>query len=163
MSRQIIELETILTAMITEHRKLLSFLEAQQQAMTACDLKAMDQTAVAAEACRLRVVGLEQRRRKAVALVAAELKIAGDVTIGRIAELCPQRAFSLLKLRAELKSLAEQVKSRSHIAGRVAGAVLGHLNTVLRLMSGAAGKAGLYNQRGTPRLNGRMGRIEAVG
>lgn len=163
MSRQISELETILGQMIVEHRKLLGFLETQQLAMKHCDLKKMDDTATQAEACRMRLLGLEQKRRLTVMQIATLLKLGSEVTLGKIAAAHPPRAQALLTLRAELRGLAEQVRTRSYIAGRVAGAVLGHLNTVVRLVAGAVGKAGLYNKRGVPRMANRIGVMNAVG
>jgi hypothetical protein len=163
MSRQASELETILQQLIVDHRKLLALLVAQQNSMKLCDLKKMDETTNQAEACRLRIINLEQRRRLICGQIAVQMKIPGELTIGKIAAAFPPRAEILMKLRAELKSVAEQVRTRSYIAGRVAGAVLGHLNTVVRLISGAVGKAGVYTKRGVPRMTNRIGVMEAVG
>ncbi|HWE04354.1 MAG TPA: flagellar export chaperone FlgN [Tepidisphaeraceae bacterium] len=163
MSRQVSELETILQQLIAEHRKLLVFLQTQQVSMKLCDLKKMDDTAIGAEACRLRIVSADQRRRLICGQIAAQMKFQGALTIAHIAAAFPARAETLMKLRAELKSVAEQVKTKSYIAGRVAGAVLGHLNTVVRLVSGAVGKAGVYTKRGVPRMTNRIGVMEAVG
>jgi len=163
MSRQISELESILSQMIVEHKKLLDHLTTQQAAMTTCDLKKMDESRTLAEACRLRILGLDQRRRVVVGQIAVQLKLGADVTLGQIAASYPPRAQALLALRRDLKAAAEQVKARAYIAGRVAGAVLGHLNTVVRLIAGAVGKAGLYNKRGVPRIANRIGVMERVG
>ena len=163
MSRQVSELEMILQQLIVDHRKLLVFLHTQQNVMKLCDLKKMDETTNQAEACRLRIVNLEQRRRLVCGQIAAQMKFQGELTIGKIADAFPSRAEALMKLRTELKSVAEQVRTRSYIAGRVAGAVLGHLNTVVRLVSGAVGKAGVYTKRGVPRMTSRLGVMEAVG
>jgi hypothetical protein len=163
MSRQISELETVLQQMVVEHRKLLGLLETQQAAMKTCDLKVMDTCAVQQEACRLRIAGLEQRRRLTSAAVSRELKLPGEVTLRKLAAVYPPRAAALLKLREELKQVAEAVRTRAYISGRVANAVLGHLNTVVRLVAGAVEKAGLYNKRGVPRMTNRIGVMEAVG
>jgi flagellar biosynthesis/type III secretory pathway chaperone len=163
MSRQISELETILQQMIAEHRKLLGLLDTQQAAMKICDLKKMDEMSVTQEACRLRIAGLEQRRKIVVAMIGKELRLAGDVTLRVIAAAYPPRADALTKLRTELKDVAEKVRTHCYISGRVANAVLGHLNTVVRLLAGAVEKAGLYNKRGVPRVSNRIGVMEAVG
>lgn len=163
MSRQISELETVLQQLIVEHRKLLGLLDTQQAAMKTCDLKVMDVCGVQQEACRLRITALEQRRRNTSALISKELKLPGDVTLRSLAAVYPPRAAALLKLREELKSVTEQVRNRAFICGRIANAVLGHLNTVVRLIAGAVEKAGLYNKRGVPRLSNRIGVMEAVG
>ena len=49
------------------------------------------------------------------------------------------------------------------MAGRLASAVLGHLNTVVRLLAGAVEKAGLYTKQGIPQVSARIGVMEAVG
>jgi hypothetical protein len=149
--------------MIAEHRKMLGYLQTQQEAMKHCDLKAMDELGQVQEACRLRLTSLEARRRAVVTLIARDLKIAGDVTLRNLAVAYPPRAQALLALRTELKVVTEQVRTRAHICGRVANAVLGHLNTVVRLVAGAVEKAGLYNKRGVPRVSNRIGVMEAVG
>ena len=69
----------------------------------------------------------------------------------------------LLKLRDELKKTIEQIQTRTHIAGRFAGAVLGHLNTVVRLIAGAVERAGIYTKNGVPQVSNRIGVMEAVG
>ena len=59
-------LEMVLQQLIVEHRKLLGHLEAQQAAMKAMDLDAMDAAANLQEASRLRIAGLEVKRRELV-------------------------------------------------------------------------------------------------
>ena len=163
MSRQISELETILQSMIGEYRKLLVILETQQQAMKHCDLKVMDEAGTAGESCRMRIAGLETRRRLVLGHIAHEAKISGDATLRKLASLYPARADALLKLRDELKTVTDQMRARLYISNRVASAVLGHLNTVVSLVAGVVGKAGLYNKRGVPRMANRIGVMEAVG
>lgn len=163
MSRQIGELEIILQQMIVEQKKLSGWLEKQQAAMTVCDVKKMDDARHAAEAVRVRLLGLESRRRIAVAQIAAVLKLPSDPTLARIAAAFPQRSAELSKLRQELKGVTEQVKTRTYVATRVAGAVLGHLNVVVRLIAGAGRKQQVYTRGGMTRPPGRVGVIEAVG
>ena len=45
----------------------------------------------------------------------------------------------------------------------LAGAVLGHLNTVVRLIAGAVERAGIYTKSGVPQVSNRIGVMEAVG
>ena len=161
--RQISELETVLQQLVAEHRKLLSYLEAHQAAMKRFDLKAMDDAAKLQEDCRMRIAMHENRRKAIVAALAKLLRLEGTVTISQLAALHPPKAESLMKLRGELRGLAEAVRTRAHVAGRVAGAVLGHLNTVVRLLAGAVEKAGLYTKQGIPQVSPRIGVMEAVG
>ena len=163
MSRLLPELENVLRLLIDEHRRLLAHLEAQQAAMKAFDLKALDDARNQQEASRLRVTSLENRRRATVVLVARALRVdAQTLTVTRLAELQPAAAKSLLKLRDELRAIASQVATRTHVAGRLASAVLGHLNTVVRLLAGAVEKTGVYTKQGVPRVAGRIGVMEAV-
>ena len=164
MSRLLPELENILQALVAEHRRLLAHLEGQQAAMKAFDLKALDDSRNQQEACRLRVATLENKRRAVVALIAKTLRVDGQtLTLTRLAELQPASRNSLLKLRDELRDLAARITARTHVAGRLAGAVLGHLNTVVRLLAGAVEKAGIYTKHGVPQVSTRIGMMEAVG
>jgi hypothetical protein len=58
--------------------------------------------------------------------------------------------------------LAWKIAENTHVAGRVTGAFLGHLNTAVRLISGAVQHAGVYTKYGTPRVSQRIGVMEAV-
>ena len=163
MSRLLPELESVLRALADEHRRLLAHVEAQQAAMKTIDLKAMDEARNQQEASRLRVAALETKRRTVVAHIARGLKLDGRVTLSQIADLHPPRRDALLAVRDEIKTLATSIAARSHVAGRLATAVLGHLNTVVRLLAGAVEKAGLYTKHGVPRVSTRIGVMEAVG
>jgi flagellar FlgN protein len=163
MSRLLPELENVLQLLVAEHRRLLAHLESQQAAMKAFDLKALDDSRNQQEASRLRVAAMETKRRTVVAHLAKSLKLDGNVTLTRLADLHPPRRDVLLALRAEIKGLAQAIGARTHVAGRLAGAVLGHLNTVVRLLAGAVEKAGIYTKHGVPSVSSRIGVMEAVG
>jgi hypothetical protein len=163
MSRLLFDLESILQQLIVEHRKLLKHLDAHQNAMKTMALDEMDKCANQQEASRLRISALDNTRRIIVQQVAQQHRITGDMTIERLATVFPQRRDSLLKLRDELKKTIMEIQARTHIAGRLAGAVLGHLNTVVRLIAGAVERAGIYNKSGVPQMSNRIGVMEAVG
>ena len=164
MSRQISELEGLLGQLIVEHRKLLGQLEAQLAAMKALDMKAIDAAVNQQEASRLRIATLENRRRMLVGQIAKLMRIQhGPVTVQRLAELHPPRKDVLLKLRSELREVIGQISTRTTVVSRLAGAVLGHLNTVVRLMAGAVEQAGVYTKQGVPRVAPRIGVMDAVG
>ena len=163
MSRLLPELENLLRALADEHRRLLACVEAQQAAMKVFDLKAMDDARNQQEASRLRIAALETKRRTVVVHIAKGLKIDGKPTLSMLADLYPQRRAALLALRNEIKDLAEKIATRTHVAGRLSAAVLGHLNTVVRLLAGAVEKAGLYTKHGVPSVSSRIGMMEAVG
>jgi hypothetical protein len=163
MSRLLPELENILRSLADEHRRLLTHVESQQEAMKSFNLKALDDARNQQEASRLRVLGLEARRRLVVGQIAKGLKLEGNLTITRLADLHPARRDALLKVRDEIKTLARAIETRMHVAGRLSSAVLGHLNTVVRLLAGAVEKAGLYTKHGVPRVSSRIGVMEAIG
>jgi hypothetical protein len=163
MSRQVLELETLLVQLIDEHRKLLVHVERHQAAMKTLDLKAMDDAVRLQEATRLRIANLDVRRRQTVIMIGRAHRMAGAPSLPDIAAMYPPSAAKLNKLRDELKAAIQKVQNRSHVAGRLASAVLGHLNTVVRLLAGAVEKAGLYTKQGVPQVSSRIGVMEAVG
>src|SRR5947208_10847532 len=163
MSRQVFELETLLAQLIDEHKKLVGHLDRQQAAMRAFDLKTMDEVVRLGEATRLRIAGMESKRRALITAIARAHRMSQMPTLPDIATMYPPSAPKLLKLRDELKSAIQSVQKRSNIAGKVASAVLGHLNTVVRLLAGAVEKAGLYTKQGIPQVSSRIGVMEAVG
>jgi hypothetical protein len=163
MSRHISDLHAILAQLIAQHRKLLELLDAQHAAMKAFDLGAMADLMPRQEMTRLCIGDLENKRRSLMRQIAAAHKLPEEPRLARMAELFPQHAQALLKVRSELRDLAGQIAQRSQLSGRLASAVLGHLNTVVRLLAGAAQRAGLYTQRGIPRIGSRIGVMDAVG
>jgi hypothetical protein len=163
MSRLIFDLESVLQQLIVEHRKLLKHVEAHQNAMKTMALDEIDKAASQQEASRLRIGSLETMRRAVVLQITQQHKLSGEVTITRLAQLFPQRGEALVKLREELKKTIMQIQAKTHIAGRLAGAVLGHLNTVVRLIAGAVERAGIYTKAGVPQVSNRIGMMEAVG
>jgi hypothetical protein len=164
MSRPLAELENILRLLVAEHRKLLTHVEAQQAAMRAMDLKALDAAMNQQEAARLRIATIENRRRGAVVQIARAARIdPTGLTLTKLAALYPPQSQPLLALRDELKEVAAAIGTRTQVSGRLAGALLGHLNTVVRLLAGAVEKAGLYSKHGVPQVSSRIGVMEAVG
>ena len=163
MSSQVSELETLLRQMIADHHRLLSLVEKHAAAMKVFDLKAMAEQGRQQEALRMRIATAEVRRRLLVQQIARGANMQGEPTLRKLVAQFPQRAEALLALRAELKEVVETTASRTKISGKVASAVLGHLNTVVRLLTGAAERAGLYTKQGIPRASGRIGMMERVG
>jgi hypothetical protein len=163
MSRQLSELQTILTQLTAEHRKLLSQVESQHAAMKKLDITAMGDVLNAQEMTRLRINSLETRRKAQIRQLATSLRLTEQPTLSALAEMFPQQAGGLNKARLELRELIAKVSQRTGRSSRLAGAVLGHLNTAMRLLAAAVERAGLYTRRGVPRLASRIGVMEAVG
>ena len=164
MSRQVFELEQVLQAMIDEHTKLLAHVDRHQAAMRTLDHKTMDDLVRLQESARLRIATLETKRRTLIQMIARSHRMTQtNLTVSDIANLYPPSAPKLNKLRSDLRALIEQLQSKTQIAGRLASAVLGHLNTVVRLLAGAVEKAGVYTKAGVPQVSTRIGVMEAVG
>ncbi len=149
--------------MISEHVKLAKHLDAHQAAMRKMDMRAMDDASKLEEGARLRIGTLESRRRVLVNQLAAMHGIAGKATIIALADAIPDSKAKLLGLRDELKAVVQHTAARATIAGRLAVAIAGHLNTAVRLIAGAVEQAGLYTKYGVPKVSNRIGVIEAVG
>jgi hypothetical protein len=163
MSRLVLDLENVLQLLIEEHKRMLAHVAAQQTAMKALQLEAMQEAAQRQEASRLRIASLETRRKTLVIQIAKASRLSANITLKDLAAHFPQNAGALLAAREELKRLMQQVADRTHIAGRLAAAVLGHLNTAMRLFAGAVGQNGTYTKTGAPRVAQRIGVMDAVG
>ena len=163
MTRQMSDLETLLQHLIAEHRKLIDAMNEQQSAMKRLNLPEMEAAMAEQESLRLRIGSLDLRRRSLVQQVALAMKLAGEPSLQRIASADKQRGPALLKLRDELREVMLEAQSRTHIVGKLAGAVLGHLNTVVRAIAGTVEQAGVYNRSGLPQMSARIGAMEAVG
>ena len=74
----------------------------------------------------------------------------------------PPAKASLLKRRDELKLVTGVISRKTVVSGKIAGALLGHLNTVVRLVAGAVQGAAVYTRQGTHKVNARIGGLEAV-
>lgn len=163
MSAPIAELEKLLTMLLAEHRTLLAAVTAHQDAMRSFRFDDLTGAQDAIEASRTRIVMAEARRRVTVQQIVRLHKLPATASLTQIAEVAPQHKQSLLKLRDELKLLAGQITRKTTVSSKVAGALLGHLNTVVRLVAGAVQQAAVYTKQGMPTVSARIGVMEAVG
>jgi flagellar biosynthesis/type III secretory pathway chaperone len=164
MSRQLADLEQTLAYLVAEHRKLLEQIEAQQLAMRELKPELIENITNRQETTRMRIATLDVRRRTLTQQIGKLVRIPGnEPTITQLAQAFPQRAQKLYGMRNELRDLATAIQARNTIASRLASAVLGHLNTAVRVIAGAVEQAGVYTKNGTPRVSARIGAIEAVG
>lgn len=163
MSRQVLELETILQQMLLEHRKLLKHVDAHAAAMKAFDVKAMDDAGNQQEAIRLRIAQMENRRQAVMVQLARIHRVETLPTMSDVVRFYPQQSAGLIRTRHELNAVIAQLKARMHVTGKVATAVLGHLNTVVRILAGAVAGAGLYTKQGVPKVAPRIGAMNAIG
>jgi hypothetical protein len=162
MSRPLDELMNILGLLIQEYRKLLVEAERHQTAIRAVDVAVMENSRCRQEAIRQKIAALEARRRSTTDQLAAAHR-GVPLTLTKLADLYPNSRGRLLAQRDELREVIGQIRQHTHMGGRVAGAVLRHLNSVVRLISGAVQQAGVYTKQGVPKISARIGVIEAVG
>jgi hypothetical protein len=162
MSRQLAELESVLSSLIAEQKRLLTEVDRHQDAIKTMNSGEIESSQAAQEVIRARIAGLDGRRALLASQLGSPHKVSSP-TLTKLAELYPQARARLLAQRDELRDLIVQVQQRNQVAGRVAGAMLRHLNTVVRLLAGAMQQAGVYTKRGLPKMAPRIGVIEAVG
>ena len=163
MSRQVQEIETVLRKLIEEHRALLAQVESQQVAMRAGRSEDIEQATHQQEATRRRIAVLDARRRQLALAIGAAMRMPAEPSVTRLAELFPARSQALLTLRDELRAAMEDLATRMHVVARLTSALLGHLNSAVRMIAGAVEQAGVYTKSGAPQLSARIGAMEAVG
>jgi hypothetical protein len=115
------------------------------------------------QASRNRILALEQQRKSLMLQISKQNKISVESKLPELAEMFPQRSAALMKLRNDLNAVVTETSRRSFVAGKLAGAVLGHLNTAVRILARGVGDVGVYNNRGVPRIAKRLGRMEMTG
>ncbi|MGC4030397.1 MAG: flagellar export chaperone FlgN [Tepidisphaeraceae bacterium] len=162
MSPTIVELEKLLALLVTEHRALSAAADVYQKALRTFDLQQINAGADAVEACRAKIVMFENRRRHQTLLVARTHKLANDVTISQIAQAVPAHRVNLVKYRDELRKLTAEITAKNSVSAKVATAMMGHLNSVVRMVSGAVRQAAVYTRYGQHTVAARVGVMEAV-
>jgi hypothetical protein len=163
MSRLVQDLEVLLDQLIIEHRKLLQYVDAHQAAMKQMDLSAMEQSRAQQEACRLRIRNIDGRRKNTVQQLMKVHKLTAEPTLSQIAELHPPLSQSLIAKRDTLRKIAGDLALRTNVSSKLAGAVLGHLNTAVKFIASAVQNAGVYTKTGIHKVAPRIGALEAVG
>jgi hypothetical protein len=163
MSRLISELEQTIGQIVSEHAKLNTLLDQHHDALKSMCTDDIERLTHQQDAVRIRIAQLDQRRRAQGESMARTLKIDGELTLSRLAQVFPARAQSLLALKDKLTALVVDIDRKTTITGRLTSAVLGHLNTVVRLIAGAVEQAGVYTRDGNPKISNRIGSLEAIG
>ncbi len=162
MSVPIAELEKLLTLIVAEHRVLSDAVQAHQNAMRTFKVDQLATAQAALELSRTKLLGYEAKRRIVIQQIARLHKIPVTASLQQIADAAPQYRKNLLKLRDELKLITGQISRKTTISSKVAGAMLGHLNTVVRVVAGAVQQAAVYTKQGMPTVSARIGVMEAV-
>ena len=162
MSAPIAELEKLLVQIIAEHAALLGGLHLHVEAMKSFKIADVSAATDIVEASRVRIVMFESRRRALLQQIARTYKLPAAATLRQIADAAPEHRVSLMKHRAELQAITQEISNKTTVSSRVAGALLGHLNTVVRIVAGAMQQRTLYTKQGMT-VTSRIGMIEAVG
>ena len=162
MSPTIVELEKLLALLVTEHRALSAAADVYQAALRTFDLEQINAGADAVETSRAKIVMFENRRRHQTLLVARTHKLASDETITQIADAVPAHRINLLKHRDALRTLTAEIAAKNSVSAKVAAAMMGHLNSVVRMVSGAVRQAAVYTRYGQHTVAARVGVMEAV-
>ncbi len=163
MSAHIVELEKLLTSIIAEHRVLSDAIQAHQDAMRTFKVDALAVAQQAIESSRTRLLSFEARRRVTVQQIARVHRLPADPSLMQIADVAPPVSRkNLMKLRDDLRAITEQVARKTTVSAKVAGSLLGHLNTVVRVVAGAVQQAAVYTKQGMPTVSARIGVMEAV-
>lgn len=143
--------------------ELTRVLEQQHDAMKILDTAAMDRLGRRQEQLHRRAMQLECERRDVVAKLAVQAGLKGDITLRDLAEAYattqPERRERLLELRDKLRKQSASAAKRGRSAARVAGSVLGSINSALRLLT----RSCLYTRNGDFTLPPRRPRMETVG
>jgi len=163
MSAPIAELEKLLSQTVAEHWKLLGGLHEHVEAMKAFRIDAVSAAGDIVEGSRVRIVMLESRRKNILLQIARLYKIPATATLKQIADAAPEHRAILMKRRDELREVTSEIAAKTNVSSRVAGALLGHLNTVVRIVAGAMQQRTGYTKQGTRAVHSRIGMIEAVG
>ena len=137
MPPQLAQLARALSDLTAAHRDLAAALDAQHDAMRRLDTEAMNGLARRQESIHRRILRLEQERRKLVAALARAARLPPDASLAQIAAAHPEHADALMALRAELRARTTDAAAKTRTCARVAGSVLAHLNSSLRLLTGA--------------------------
>ena len=156
------DLETLLKEQTTAYRDLAGLLDEGRAAMS--DLRLGDLTKLTERQLnhRDRLVALERRRVALTRRLAGPGKNAAELTVAKLAERYPQRRKVLLALRDQLKAATRDAQHRSKLAGGVAGGVLGHLSTAVRLIDEVSGLRPTYDGEGGQVRLRRRAAVEAV-
>lgn len=162
MSAPIVELEKLLTLLVRDHQELADAMQQHQQAMRNLRSDLLTSARTQIESCRNRILAHETRRRVVVQQIIRLHRLQPNPSLQQLAEVVPAYRDRLLKLREELTRLTAQIGRQNTISARLAGAMLGHLNTVVRIVSGAVQQASVYTKQGMPTVASRVGVMEAV-
>ncbi len=141
------DLEKLLAEQVRAYRGLAELLDEHRAALADMDLARVLKLTKDHAKRREELVRLDRRRQ------AMLTRLGGTGTLADLAERHPGRGKALRRLREELIRVTDDARARGKLAAGVAGGVLGHLNTAVRLLAEAAGGGAAYAKDGTRRPN----------
>jgi hypothetical protein len=148
-----------LDGLIKTHGELLATLREQLEAMRKMDAVAMSDAGRRQEAIHRRLLRLETDRRRAARALATSLRLPADAALTDIAARLATPPAELQDRRVRLRSLSTEAAKLGEQCSRLAGGVLAHLNSSLRLLTGG----GTYAAGGNFHMPPRLSRMEAIG
>lgn len=152
------ELGRSLESLTAVHRELCESLQQQHAAMKRFDTEAMAGGVRWQESIHRRILRMEQQRRLLVQQLARAAGRSDDLSLLQLADLYPQVRDELLQCRTQLRTAAAEAARWSQACGRLAGGVLSHVNTALRILT----RATTYGRAGSFAAPPGRGRLEAV-
>lgn len=163
MSRSISDLINVLKTILRDYARMADLVQQQQTAMRALDQSAMERLHADQDRLRIQLSQLENRRKNSLSAVARAYKLSVMPTLAQVADLEPAHRQEILQLRDDLQRVTQELANRWLMVLRLAGALLGHLNSAVKLLAGATQQAGTYTRQGGTMLSGRIGVVDAVG
>jgi hypothetical protein len=152
-----------MSQLVVEYTRLTATAERYQLAMRALDTAAMDALQHEQEKLRMRLAQMEIRRRTALNGIARFYKLDHLPTLTEIAGLDAGRSGEIRRFQKELREITGRLQRHTTVSQRLAGALLGHLNSAVKLFAGITQQASTYTRHGGPKITGRIGGLEAVG
>ena len=149
--------------MTAEYSKLADAVEKYEHAMRAIDTVAMDKLHREQEQLRMRIGQLDARRKSVIGAIARHYRLDHQPNLSEIVQLDAAHSGEIRRLQNELREVTARLYRRTTISQRLAGALLGHLNSAVQLFAAATQQSSTYTRQGGPRISNRLGAIEAVG
>jgi hypothetical protein len=153
MDKVLLQLETVLTAEIAAHERLLKLLHQKLSALRRADHEKV------ADCCQqenqqIQTIGeLEKERLTQVAALTQIVapQAPQPLRMSQLAEHLPEPARGrLLVLRQQLRGQIEQVRQESAIARRAAESLLAHMQGLVRTIGSVMNGGATYGRTGAP-------------
>lgn len=145
-----LELESLLRDLLAEHEQLLTLAGVQRTAITKADAAAMSTCVQQQNAIVQRVAGLERRRLALAArMMQGETREPARPTVSQLARsLSSPLRERVMAVTGRLREVMERLHKEHLALKEAAGALAGHMEGVMRQITGRLSHAGTYGRRG---------------